>query len=196
VSLLVERVRTRIQDPSLTTSMDAFTPRRRGLFPPTTMAVVDAAETKMGLGFPPLLRELYTHVGNGGFGPGYGIFGLEGGYTDPQIINPDAMSNSQGGTLVEWYFTYRGTDNKIPELKHEFNPESKSTLFIDPEPSPKTWNWFDKLVPISNHGDWQLSCIDCSKPTFPVWFYEGQQCDLKPESHSFDEWIENWLNSS
>lgn len=65
------------------------------------MAIVESAEAKMGLGLPPLLRELYTQVGNGGFGPGYGVFGLEGGYTDPQIISTDIISNSQGGTLIE-----------------------------------------------------------------------------------------------
>jgi hypothetical protein len=143
-----------------------------------------------------LLRELYTQVGNGGFGPGYGVFGLEGGYTDPQIISTDIISNSQGGTLIEWYFTYRGADDKIPELSIEFNSLGKSTLFMDLEPSPKIRYWFDKLVPIANHGDWLLSCIDCSKSTFPVLFYDGQQCELRLKSRTFDEWIEDWLHST
>jgi hypothetical protein len=193
---LVERVRMRIQDPRLTTSINAFVPRQPGLFPPTTSAIVEAAEAKLGFSLPPLLRQLYTEVGNGGFGPGYGLFGLEGGYTDPQIIDPSTSNLSQGGTLVEWYFTYRGMNDNIPELNHEFSFESQSVVFIDPEPRPGNWNWFDKLVPISNHGDWQLSCVDCSKSAFPVLFYKGQQSELRLESHTFDEWIENWLNSS
>lgn len=196
MSSLVERVRTRIQDPRHTTSMSAYSPGLPGLYPPVTMLKVEAAEEKLAFGLPPLLRELYTQVGNGGFGPGYGIFGLEGGYTDPQIISPDTINSPQGGTLVEWYFTIRGMDDRIPELSDEFISEGKPTLSIDPEPRPENWNWFDKLVPISNHGCWQLSCIDCSKSTFPVFFYEGQQCELQLQSYTFDEWIENWLNSS
>ncbi len=196
MSSLVERARKRIQDPRFSTSINAFAPGLPGLYPPVTMSIVKAAEKKMALGLPPLLRELYTQVGNGGFGPGYGIFGLEGGYADPQIVSPDTINSSQGGTLVEWYFTFRGMDDRIPELGSEFISGGMPTLYIDPEPKPDIWNWFDKLVPISNHGCWQLSCIDCSKSTFPVFFYDGQQCELQPQSSTFNEWIENWLNSS
>ena len=32
------------------------------------------------MSFPPLLRKLYLGVGNGGFGPGFGIFGVKGGH--------------------------------------------------------------------------------------------------------------------
>jgi hypothetical protein len=185
---MVERIRAHIQDPKLTTSANAFAPRRHDLYPPTTLTVVEAAEAKMGFRLPPLLRELYTQVGNGGFGPGYGIFGLEGGYIEQDIVN-----NFQGGTLVEWYFAFRGTDNRIPELKHDFDFGDDFNLFIDPEPKPETWGWFDKLVPVCNHGCWQLSCIDCSKPTFPVLFYVGYESELRLANHTFDEWIENWL---
>jgi hypothetical protein len=197
---LIERVRTRIHDPRLTTSMNVFSPRQHDLYPPVKMAVVEAAETKMGFRLPPLLRELFTQVANGGFGPGYGIFGLEGGYTDPLIIeltrDPDTIGNTQGGTLIDWYHTFRGVDDSIPELDYEFEDMGKSKLFIDPEPRPDTWRWFDKLVPISNNGCWQIFCIDCSRPAFPLWFYEGQQCELQLECRSFNEWIENWLRSS
>jgi hypothetical protein len=186
MSSIVERIRAHIQNPRLTTSINAFTPRRHSLYPPTTPAIVEEAEAKMGFHLPPLLRELYTQVGNGGFGPGYGIFGLEGGYVDPDIIN-----NFQGGTLVEWYFSFRWMDDNIPELKHDF--KNNSSLFIDPEPKPENWGWFDKLVPICNHGCWQLSCIDCSKSTFPVLFFIGYNCELQLASHTFDEWLEDWL---
>jgi hypothetical protein len=43
---------------------------------------VHEAETVIGYRLPPLLRRLYLEVGNGGFGPGYGILGLTGGHYD------------------------------------------------------------------------------------------------------------------
>jgi hypothetical protein len=43
---------------------------------------VEATEAAIDLPLPPLLRRLYTEVGNGGFGPGYGLLGLAGGYGD------------------------------------------------------------------------------------------------------------------
>jgi hypothetical protein len=45
-------------------------------------ATVDEAENVIGFELPPLLRRLYLEVGNGGFGPGYGILGLTGGHRD------------------------------------------------------------------------------------------------------------------
>jgi hypothetical protein len=102
MSSIIERLRLRTQDPASTTSMSAFMPGRFAAYPPASGSVVEAAEASLGFRLPPLLNDLYTQVGNGGFGPGYGIFGLEGGYTDHDIIN-----DFQGGTLVEWYCAFR-----------------------------------------------------------------------------------------
>ena len=41
-----------------------------------------SAEQELGLGLPPLLRRLYAEIGNGGFGPGYGLIGLTNGVPD------------------------------------------------------------------------------------------------------------------
>jgi hypothetical protein len=45
--------------------------------PPCDPADVDRVEGQLGVRLPPLLRRLYTEVGEGGFGPGDGLFGLE-----------------------------------------------------------------------------------------------------------------------
>ena len=44
--------------------------------PPATLAQISTAEEKLGFGLPDLLRQVYQHVGNGSFGPGYGLFGI------------------------------------------------------------------------------------------------------------------------
>ena len=43
---------------------------------PASIDAVEAAERRFGHAFPSLLRRLYLEVGNGGFGPGYGIMGF------------------------------------------------------------------------------------------------------------------------
>lgn len=54
---------------------------RRGFeFPPATAEQLQATEEALGFALPPMLRALYTHVANGGFGPAYGITGARGGY--------------------------------------------------------------------------------------------------------------------
>jgi hypothetical protein len=50
--------------------------------PVATPAEVQEAETSLGRRLPPLLRRLYLEVGNGGFGPGYGLLGLRNGHRD------------------------------------------------------------------------------------------------------------------
>jgi hypothetical protein len=47
--------------------------------PVATSEAVNAAEEAVRFPFPHLLRCLWTEVGNGGFGPGCGLLGLEGG---------------------------------------------------------------------------------------------------------------------
>jgi SMI1 / KNR4 family (SUKH-1) len=49
------------------------------LYPPVDAAQISAAETALGFSLPPLLRDIYLTIGNGGFGPGYGLIGVEGG---------------------------------------------------------------------------------------------------------------------
>ena len=41
--------------------------------PRATLELCDSAELQLGFSLPTFLRELYVKVGNGGFGPGYGL---------------------------------------------------------------------------------------------------------------------------
>lgn len=53
----------------------------RRMFSPVVQAAVARAEESLELQIPELLRRYYTEVANGGFGPGLGVLGLEGGYS-------------------------------------------------------------------------------------------------------------------
>ncbi|MCA9623168.1 MAG: SMI1/KNR4 family protein [Myxococcales bacterium] len=53
--------------------------------PATTEAVADA-EAQLGFALPPLYRRVLTAVGNGGFGPGFGLIGIPPhGYVDDDL---------------------------------------------------------------------------------------------------------------
>lgn len=54
-------------------------PRTGFAFPPATEAQLRQTEQRMGYPHPPLLRALYLHVANGGFGPWEGLIGIPGG---------------------------------------------------------------------------------------------------------------------
>jgi hypothetical protein len=75
---LIALIRHRAENPATRTDMDS----RAKLCPIATDAAIDAAERQLGFQLPEALRALYTQVGNGGFGPGFGIMGLAGGHTD------------------------------------------------------------------------------------------------------------------
>ena len=51
-------------------------------FPPATLHAVTESEREIGQQIPPFLRSLYLEIGNGGFGPSYGLLGVAGGATD------------------------------------------------------------------------------------------------------------------
>jgi hypothetical protein len=53
-----------------------------GAFPPASLEDIVASEKRLGFAVAPLLRRVYLEIGNGGFGPGYGLLGVVNGATD------------------------------------------------------------------------------------------------------------------
>src|SRR6478736_10285958 len=66
---------------------------------PADPVAIDACEKALGFPLPPLLREIYLGIANGGFGPGYGVMGVAGGFTD-----------DQGETITSLYQSFRQPD--------------------------------------------------------------------------------------
>jgi len=60
---------------------------------------IRVAERALGLTLPESLREMYTEVGNGGFGPDYGLVGLVGG-----------ARNEDRNDVVGQYWMYQTPD--------------------------------------------------------------------------------------
>jgi hypothetical protein len=144
--------------------------------PPATVEAVRAAGDAVGFHFPTLLERLWVEVGNGGFGPGYGLFGVEGGLADDDTAlttAPYYLASVQTGLLAEW--SGSAAESSDDDGPAEFEP------------------WPAKLVPICEWGCHHLSAIDCAAP-------EGQMVDLveglerKPKRMTFAQWMEAWVN--
>lgn len=56
-------------------------------WPPASGAEIRAFEQRTRTQLPALWREIFTSIGNGGFGPGYGIYGLITGAPDDQVMS-------------------------------------------------------------------------------------------------------------
>jgi hypothetical protein len=89
VEQLIREIRDRaLSEPTRTDSGES--PGK--LFDVVDPSVISETEAALGFELPKLLATLYLQVGNGGFGPGFGIFGLRDGHTD-----------ANGRTLLEIY---------------------------------------------------------------------------------------------
>lgn len=77
---LLSAIRKRIVDPKL--RIDMTTVETPPLYGAPSAKALDAAEAQVGFPLPALLHRLYTEVGNGGFGPGAGLVGVDGGHPD------------------------------------------------------------------------------------------------------------------
>jgi hypothetical protein len=99
---LLAVVRRRAADPATSLDMaDDVTSTPRA---PATQATLARAEERLGFALPTGIRQLYTEVGDGGFGPGYGLLGL--------LTAVDHHADWQ--TLVGLYEGYRRPDPEDP----------------------------------------------------------------------------------
>jgi hypothetical protein len=73
---LIARIKERVADPLRAVDAATWVRPMPTVAPPATIAEVDAAEVALGFAIPSLLRRLYTEVGNGRFGPSYGLEGV------------------------------------------------------------------------------------------------------------------------
>jgi hypothetical protein len=73
---LIARIKARVTDALRAVDAATWVCPMPTIAPPATLAEVDAAEAALGFAIPPLLRRLYSEVGNGGFGPNYGLEGV------------------------------------------------------------------------------------------------------------------------
>ena len=138
---------------------------------PASTAQLDGAEASLGVLLPKLLRRLYAEVANGGFGPGFGLVGVSGGWT-----------MEHGRTLESMYEGMRRSDDSgwpdgllpIADLGGELacvdaaSDEGRVVVW-DPdaiyEEPPRSWEAsFEERAP--SLGDWLTAWL--GRPSWPA----------------------------
>jgi hypothetical protein len=144
VDSLLNRIRDRIAEDRPCDHPGEWLPPQ----PPTTLAEVSAVEARLEFPLPELLRRLYTEVGNGGFGPVFGLL-------------PLTIMSLGGDAPAEAEFELAGN---YARLLRRYAGDSQGT------------SWPAGLVPAFYCGCTVFEFVDCRNPGGPVvWFDEGAE---------------------
>jgi hypothetical protein len=140
-----------------------------------TPEVVAAAEATLGVRFPPLLARLYLEVGNGGFGPGFGILGLPpGGWTD-----------DKGTNLVDLWQRYRDLPDDWPVGRWRW----PATLLPIAYYGDVVYACLDTSEPGCPVLDYDPSDLDWDEDDYPV----GEEDCFERTADTLAEWLTDWL---
>lgn len=161
---LIKRIKQQMEAETIPGAHDAD-------YPPVTLFEVEAAEQALGFRLPELLRQLYIQVANGGFGPEYGVIGLENGYEN------DVTDE----TLVDTYFSYL-----IVEDNATFWKWSKGLVPI-----------CHRGCNIQSC----IDCTKPEAPIILFdpnvsWETKGWETCFSLEAITLDQWFEKWLDES
>lgn len=156
-------------------------PARFGfVFPPATEEQVRANEQRLGFALPSLLRQLYLQVANGGFGPGGGLRGVEGGY---QGIYPQQQSLSLPASQKTFsYATYQ-------EQAARSAARNQRTGMRVP-----VGEWLEHLLPLCDLGCCEEVGVDDQErlflfaPTESNAFYHLEQLPW-----TLEQWLWRWV---
>ena len=162
------------------------------VFPPATEEQLCQTEEILGWELPPLLRALYTHLANGGFGPGAGIWGAVGGY-------------GKAGTFERLEDTTIVADHTNPEMRLfdltdyadrwvqlETGPFLALVPAIGPEPLRI---WPRQMISISDLGCANNACIDAEGHFYILGVAQTQELGFFNMEITFEQWLRAWLKT-
>ncbi len=144
--------------------------------PPVTMADLIEAEAKLEFSLPPLLKRIYAEIGNGGFGPGYGLF---------KLTLDRSVDDEYDDALVDTYLARHPAGHEAWSL----SPGEGGAEVQQPIEYP------DQVLMICEWGCNIYSFLDCSSPEYRVL---GKDHNYSLTEHvlecpSFHQWLEAWL---
>jgi hypothetical protein len=177
---LIERVRTRCRQEAEEEHPQGFArmvanARGRGPWPEATEEQLAETETLLGFALPPLLRRLYAEVGNGAFGPAYGVIGVVGGAPHP---------SKWYDNIVEGYVCYR----EYIEVSGIPNAHSPAEWFELPY---EVWPRY--LLPLCYWGCNTMHAIHAQSDEV---YCVVDGCAFARWAPSLEAWLEQWLSGT
>lgn len=151
-------------------------------FPVATEDQVRHMEAIMGFSYPPLLRYLYLHCGNGGFGPGFGLVGV---YCE----EADRVEADEFGGVRE-YILHKFVSSSTLQDENDFDLEQLEALHgilhkIELHP----FTWPTHLICLC---DWGCGFSSYLHAKTGRVYYCGEKY-LIHQANSLQEWLERWM---
>lgn len=156
---------------------DMLPPARDGIGPALTAKEQEAVEAQLGWKLPPLLVFLYQRIGNGGFGPGYGLMELAA-----------TRKRGFGGNAIAVLNLLRGGDRSL---------EGRD----QPPPALPAG-----VLPLVYWGCTAYTLVDCRAPDLPVfsWDCDGPDAQsdwpvedqMQPLGLGLVDWIGDWAQAA
>ena len=157
---LIGRIQQRAHNLEQATDMAETSPRVAN--PPIPLERLAMAEAEFGFSLPEFMRQLYLQVGNGGFGPGYGLFPLGESSADYEMIEtyarmvstnippPDRPWPKEFVLIADWGCGIYSSLNWQKGSVHRFNGDLHEdgqpweSVFASEAPSLEAWfeDWF------------------------------------------------------
>jgi hypothetical protein len=161
------------------------------IHPQATPEQIAATEAAIGFKLPQLFKEIFRRIGNGGFGPGYGLIGVHGGYADFKGEHLAELGQELGALdrkvvpICNWGCgIYSCLDCAKPEAPVTiFNPQAHALAL-------------ENLVSISiTSASGEVTKIHERKTKSPrPSIKTPKDLSLIPHKPSFQEFISDWAN--
>jgi hypothetical protein len=159
------------------------------IHPRATPEQITATQAILGFPLPQLLREILLKIGNGGFGPGYGLIGVDGGYSDfkgehlAELAREIGALDRRINPICNWGCgIYSCLDCDKPEA---------SVLIFNPEIHALADENLVSVSIISPSGE--VTKIHERQPRAPrPSIRTPQNLQLIPHRPSFEEFISDW----
>jgi hypothetical protein len=146
-------------------------PENNKIPPVLTLEQIKAAEQLLGFPLPELLRQLYLYIGNGWFGPGFGIYPLVSNRNYYGVNEEEWEENSDWlyDSIVSSYLAYKRTT------------------------SDEHGEWREGMIPLCYYGCCVDSVMDCFTEEGTIWGMDANKLYPQPEAKSLREWLETNL---
>lgn len=185
---LINRIKAKIQNGKTITLMQEVFRCESFLYPPAPLSEIEQAEVEIGFKLPALIREIFLQVGNGGFGPGYGITGVINGM---KIYDFSLVENVK--IIPEYkdyhYQTLKDLERLLDSGEVELAEYQREKRICE------AWKDVEQFVWYCYWGCNVTTLVDCANPDLPVYAVDAGDMHLH-SSKTLRQWWRDWLDGT